>query len=465
MAAALTLHGAAGASSVTVTAEPATGRIQVFFEDWSSEAGGSYLHVALGTRDGDSCDVVRRVVADPSDLSATAAYEPDGTPLPVQHFEVGAPWAQKLSRVAIPAFAPVDCVVAKGRSGADPADPGATISSSTRTALVPSGFGTGHDIFPATVACPTEVPAGGQLDITVGYTTDPSPSWYYLAPRPSGFGAMSFTVDPSPDFTGSTSPEPQTNVDLWTDEPWNGDLLVDLDPSELYFVRPEGTVAIDGAEASWACAGRIPVTVPVPTDWVGSLAGESWWSRGEGSNSGIGGYALHQVYEFLDDEWVYFEDEYFGPRTEPCASGVAGCYRYYYDEDSNRLQIGNRLALPGTGTWGMPAAGGSYATYSVSHSIRPVTTGQRFAYTGTSDFSGPLTLRRDGTYTCKGCTGTRHTFGGRYRFIGGDVQELVLHKRGADFRSGVVLYYAKHDGRAGLFDIDTGQRLFRVQRW
>jgi hypothetical protein len=49
--------------------------------------------------------------------------------------------------------------------------------------------------------------------------------------------------------------------------------------------------------------------------------------------------------------------------------------------------------------------------------------------------------------------------------VGGDAQELVLRQPGADFRSDVQLYYAPHDGKTRLYDIDTDVRTFRVQRW
>jgi hypothetical protein len=113
----------------------------------------------------------------------------------------------------------------------------------------------------------------------------------------------------------------------------------------------------------------------------------------------------------------------------------------------------------------MPTYGGRYENYATDHVIRPVTTGQRLAYSGKGRHGVALTLRRDGTYTCHYCIGADRTSAGRYRFVGGDAQELVLRQPGADFRSDVQLYYAPHDGKTRLYDIDTDVRTFRVQRW
>ena len=467
------VSGATGGRDVTVTAEPATGRIQVSPYYWDRNAGGRYLHVGLGSATDGACTVSRWVVvdtSDPVDLTA-AAYDAEGTQLDATELPLSgdADWPEILVRIGIPAFDPVDCVKAASYAQADPLDHGSRIWAAKTKALTQVGFNDRNGIFPATVDCPTEVPAGDSLDIAVGYSTDPGTyPGAGIIPRPSGFGAIAFSVDPSEDFTVASTPEPPTDVDLWTDEPWTGDLSLELDPSELYYVKVSGTVDIDGAEAPWGCYSRIPVTVPVPTDWVGSLAGKTWWVRGGASNSGVGDYNLHRAYEFLDDSWVYVDDEYSGPHTDPCtkvSNRVDGCHRYYYDADSGRLQIDDRLAKPRAGGWGMPTYGGRYENFSTDHVIRPVTTGQRLAYSGKGRHGVALTLRRDGTYTCHYCIGSARTSSGRYRFVGGDVQELVLRQPGADLRSGVQLYYAPRDGRIRLYDIDTEVRTFRVQRW
>jgi hypothetical protein len=361
----------------------------------------------------------------------------------------------------------VDCVQAASHPRADPSDPGSTIWAADAVALTPVGFGTTNYIFPAFVHCPSEVPAGGQLDISVGYTTAPgSYAPAGIEPRPSRFGSIDFTLDPGSDLAVASSPESATDVDLWTDDSWTGDLVLDLDPSELYFVKADGNVTIDGTTGHWTCGGRIPVTVPVPTDWEGTLAGQTWWKRGMASSSAVGDFFTHRTYEFLDDEWVYVDGEYVEPRTEPCttvSADIEGCHRYYYDADSNRLQIDDRLAKNRPGGWGMPSYSGSYADYTVDHVVRPVADGRRLAYTGDSGGWGSLTLRRDGTYRCTSwCAGIHESWSGRYRFTAG---ELVLHKKGPDYRSAVALFYAVHDGRTRLFDMDTHHRLLRWRRW
>ena len=467
------VRGATGGRDVTVTAEPGTGRLQVSPYYWDRNSGGRYLHVGFGTSAGSGCTVSRWVVvdtSDPVDLTA-AAYDGDGAALPATELPLSgnAEWDQIAVRVETTPVDAVDCVKAASHASADPADPGAAIWSHKAVPLTTVGFNDRNGTFPATVGCPTEVAAGDTLDVAVGYSTDPGTyPGAGIIPRPSGFGALDFTVDPSESYTVASAPEPRTDVDLWTDEPWTGDLSLQLDPSELYFVRVSGTVSIDGTAADWGCSSRIPVTVPVPTDWTGTLAGKTWWVRGEASNSGIGDYVLHRAYEFLDDEWVYVDDEYSGPHTDPCtkaASNPSGCHRYYYDADSGRLQIDDRLARPRAGGWGMPTYGGRYQNYFTDHVVRPVTTGQRLAYSGKGRHGVALTLRKDGTYTCHYCIGGERTSGGRYRFVGGDAQQLVLHRPGPDLRTGVQLYYAPRDGHPRLYDIDTDIRTFRVQRW
>lgn len=467
MTAKIHLAGQNGGRDVAVTADPATGRIQVNPFAWDVEAGGRYLHVGFGIGSGQGCDVTRWVVADNEDLSATTAYDAEGAALPVQHFPLAPEWASSLARIRMPPFAPVDCVYAASHPQAAPTDPGGTIWSADAVAMTPVSFGTGTDIFPATIHCPSEVPAGGQLVVSVGYTTAPgSYAPAGIAPRPSQFGSIEFTVDPGSGLTVASSPEPPTDVDLWTDDSWNGDLVLDLAPSDLFVVKADGNVTIDGTTGHWTCGGRIPVTVPVPTDWEGTLAGQTWWKRGNASSSGIGDYFTHRAYEFLDDEWVYVTGEYVEPRTEPCTTvsgDVEGCHRYYYDADSNRLQIDDRLAKKRHGGWGMPSYSGRYDDYSVDHVVRTVADGRRLAYTGEGNDWGSLTLRRNGTYTCRAwCAGDHESWSGRYRFIGG---ELVLHKKGPDFRSAVALFSAVHDGRTRLLDIDTADRLLRVRRW
>ncbi|MEZ0580563.1 hypothetical protein [Nocardioides sp. MH1] len=466
-----TLHasGPSGGRDVVVTAEPDLGRVEISPYYWPSGDGGRYLHVGLGTSTGNGCQVHRWVVVDTLDPSASTAYDAAGTALPeTEQFTVAQDWADQVARIGVAPFAPVDCVRASSYGSADPAHHGARIWNAPVAGLEPVGFADAPGSFPASVTCPRSITWGEPVDLEIGVSTDPGvypPAG--VIPHPSRLAALYVSLDPGP-FTVASTPDPPSGVDLWTEEPWSGSFVLQPDTAEVYGVKLAGTVSVDGATSRWTC-GTVPVSMPAPADWSGSLAGATWWRRGTDSNSGIGSYQLHRTYEFLDDSWVFVSGEYAGARTEPCTTVAhrwpEGCHRYYYDRSSGRLQLDDRRAKPAPAGWLMPVSGSRFTLFDETHVVVPASPGQRFAYVG-EGAGGDLRLRRDGTYHYQGQDPDhpRHVvWSGRYRFSGGDAHTLVLRHPGHDFRDAVQLYFADVDGRRTLVDLDTHHRVFRFR--
>ena len=345
---------------------------------------------------------------------------------------------------------------------------GPQIWSGRPRTLTPIGYDDVPGSFPASVTCPTSIPWDQEFDLDIDLLS--APGIYPPAgviPHPSRLTSFAATVDAGA-FSVSDSPVLPDDVDLWSDPSWTGAFVLDADEDAVHGIRLSGTLTRDGTTTDWSC-GTVPVSMPAPTDWTGSLAGTTWWRRGASSNSGIGEYQLHRTYEFLDDTWVYVDSEYAGARTEPCTTvkhdWPDGCHRYYYDEETGRLQIDDRRAKTTAGGWLLPGVGNSYPAYSSDRVVVPVDTDQRFGYRGTST-SGTLQLRHDGSFRYHG----RHpdggglvTWSGTYRFVGGDAQRLVLRHGGQTFRDEVQLYYRQTDNGRTLVDLDTHHRLFRFR--
>lgn len=469
LTATLDVRGDSGGRDVVVTVEPDLGRVEVSPYYWPSDDGGRYLHVGLGTRADGACHVSTWVVADTTDLTASAAYDAAGAPLAeTDQFTVPSEWADHVARIGIEPFGPVDCVRASSYHAPDPAHPGPRIWRSRARDLRSVGFTDVPGSFPVSVTCPRSVQWGEELDLAVEVRS--APGAYPPAgaiPQPSHLEAIDVTLDPGA-FTVTEPPALPADVDLWTDPSWHGAFVLQPDTAEVYGVRLAGTITRDGATTDWTC-GTVPVSMPVPTDWVGSLAGTTWWRRDTSSNSGIGSYQLHRTYEFLDGSWVFVSGEYAGARAEPCVTvkhrWPEGCHRYYYDEATGQLQIDDRRAKPDPVGWRLPQAGNRFVKLDRTHVVRPAAAGRRFSYSG-SGVDGDLGLRRDGTYRYHGWDpdGVRKvTWTGRYRFTGGDAQQLVLRHGGHAFRDEVQLYFTVTDGHRTLTDLDTHHRHFRFR--
>jgi hypothetical protein len=465
LTATLDVVGDGGGRDVVVTTEPDLGRVEVSPYFWPTNEGGRYLHVGLGTFDGDGCQVHRWVVVDTTDMADSAAYDATGEPVPqTEQFTVPAEWTEQVTRIGIAPFAAVDCVRSASYASSDPISHGTRIWTAPAHSLVPVDFTDVPGSFPASVTCPHSIERGTEFPVTV--SLDPAPGaapGAGVIPQPSHLSTLGASVDPGA-FSVVSTPEMPQDVDLWKDAPWSGDFVLDADDAAAYNIRLRGSLTRNDVTTAWSC-GKVPVTVPAPIGWSGTLAGTTWWQRGLDSNSSIGNYQVHTTYQFLDDAWVYVDGEYGGPRTEPCTQVAAGCHRYYYDEASEQLQIDDRLAKPGPDGWLMPEGHG-YVSYPSDHRVLPVESGQRFRYAGTGLFGG-LRLHRDGTYRFHGYdpdggSGVL-TWSGSYRFVGGTAQELVLHHDGRTFRDGVALFFGDVEGHQRLRDLDTHHRQFRFR--
>lgn len=469
LSASLELHGEGGANDVVVTVEPELGRIEVSPYYWYAPEAGRYVHVALGNRDGTACAVVRRVVVDTDDLSDPTAYDASGNVLPeTEELTVEGDWAELVARVGIAPFAPVDCARATSYESPDPEHHGPKVWTGPVGGLEPVGYADIYGGFPLSVSCPTWIPYASEAGIGVTLTNAPGYSTGGgVLPHPSHLGSAEVAIEPGP-FTVTAAPDFPTGIDLWTSPSYQQDLVVAPDDDQFFSLRLHGTFVRDGATATWSC-GRRPISVPVPTDWAGSLAGTLWWRHEVAYNGGIGTYDVHSVYAFLDDTWVYVDDEYGGPPVDPCTEPghdwPYGCHRYYYDDETGRLQIEDRRAKYANGGYQFPEYYGGYEQYKDYQVVVKVRTGQRFAYRGRSRW-GSLVLRRDGSYHYQGWDPEydhKVDWSGRYRFIGDDVQVMVLHHGRGAFRDGVSLYVWDFDGRTSLRDIDTHHRLFRFR--
>lgn len=453
-----------GWRAVDVTAEAARGRIEVNPHRWPTDNAGRYLHVGLGTSDGSRCAVDRWVVVDTTDGEAAKVYDGAGARLAeTEQFTVAPAWRRQVARVGVAPFAEVDCARAASYASADRKDPGPRIWTGGSTRLEHP-----WSRVPLRVQCPPSTPWGEVVEIGVSLDLAPGPE-----PRlgvwgqPSVIGETDAHIDAtSGAFTVLSSPDVPDDVDLWTAEPWSGSWVVDPDDDEVWGVRATGRFVEDEVSAGWHC--RVPVSMPAPTDWTGTLAGTTWWEWEYVGHDSLGSYLLHYTYEFLDDEWVHVSREYAGARTEPCTEVARrwpwGCHRYYYDEATHRLQIDDRRARWHDRYWKMPGAP-KYSVFFPGSIVLPARTGQRFRYHATSR-DGELWLRRDGTFRYEGPrpgSRTQVRWTGRYRFLGGDRQQLVLRHDGRVFRDEVQLYFWQDDDGLRLFDLDTHHRQLRFR--
>lgn len=454
------------AHEVGVMAEPSLGRVEVHTWHWSAGIAGRYLHVGLGSTDGGACAVSRWIVVDKGDEAApVTAYDAAWEPLPVQSFPDGETVDDNVERIEIGAYPDSGCLRVAVYDGADPQSPGPKVSKGPAEPFASLGH-SDLTTSPLHLTCPPEVPWGGEFEVDVAIDPRPGPLpdlfW------PSHLRTVSYAFELSSQYTLVESPTLPTDVDLWTAEEWTGSFVFDADPSATYDIDL-GQVDFtgDGVTTQRGCElhrTKIPVSMPVPTDWEGSLAGETWWWRSTSANSGIGEFDIHAAAEFLDDEWVALTGRYQAPRATPCTAGDDECHRYYYDEATGRLQIDDRLLRPRGDGW-MLRVGTRRSRPALlpDREITSVTTGKRFSYDGRSRFGQRLVLRKDGTY--RYALGEGRTWTGRYRFVGGETQDLVLRRPGRDARHEVLLFFGERDGARRLFDIETEQLRMRFSRF
>ncbi|WP_183095391.1 hypothetical protein [Nocardioides stalactiti] len=452
-------------ADVPVTVEAARGRIEVDTYRWRPAKAGRYLYIGVGTTTGDdTCAVERWVVVDTWNPASAKVYDADSAPVTqTQQFTVPEEWAH-VARVGVAPFPEVDCVKGRSHASSDPTDPGPRIWGSPSydlTDRLVRGAG-----FPLGVVCRPTARWGENYAVEVRLTTDPG--LFPVAgviPHPSVFEAGEVHVTPG-HFEVVSIPVVPVEVDTWTEPTWSESLVIDPDDDQVTVLVLDGDVVVAEESVRWDCRPRM--LLPPPTGWTGTLAGTTWWERDRFTGEHIGGYGVHRTFEFLDDEWVFVSEEYVGARTKPCTAvrrgSPYGCHRYYYDEATLQIQIDDKRGrwFPNPGYWKLPG-GGKYGFYFPSHVVHPARTGDRFAYHGESRW-GALRLPADGSYRYQGrhpAANREVRWSGRYRFIGGRTQQLVLEHGGDAFRADVQLYFVDDEDGSTLFDIDTPHRTFR----
>lgn len=452
------LPGTAG--SVRVIAEPALGRVEVRYRPAADVSDGRYLHVRLGAWTGASCSTAAVLVVDTEGVAAPAAHDAGGDARPVSDLSV-----DDVVRVETDPLPALDCVDVGTHDLADPLEPGAAVTLAAAEDLVPLVYDEQH--LPVRLECPSVVDASDTFVVSLGYPSAAEALSY--GPLPSTVAIGDLELRGMGDTTVVSEPALPGYVDLWTAEGWAGDFVLRPGPDLLYTLRsPHALMVVDDAPLRRGCF-PIDVTHPAPTGWEGSLAGQTWWHRAPrlpGDRRQV-----RHAYEFVDDEWAVAwlgVRGYRGPATRRCTeAGEDGCRRYYYDAATGRLQIDGTRARPladGRG-WQLPDTPHTDVMPVFDHDqpfrtdrvVLPAETGMRLDYRGVRSGGTWLRLRPDGTYR-RSHQGRVTT--GRYRFVGGAKQLLVLRRPGADFREPVLLFFGGHGRRL----LDLVSRSLDLQR-
>ncbi|GAA3831134.1 hypothetical protein [Nocardioides panacisoli] len=454
-------HWGSEFDGIGVLADAPSGRIMVFAY---ADDVGRFVHFGFGraTASG-GCKVVRWVVLDQQDNAHAWLYDAQWQPVdftPIhrwgQYYETDD-WMHYLRLETAPGSFPTDCAKVSGHAHRDPASrqvgPTFTGDLGPMTSL---GYHSTN-----LLQVPSKFPYGTDSQLT-----------FSLEPRPNGADWEELLTPPVPVEVevelppGSglevTGPVPPQTLDLWTyDAPVTGTLGVR--PATPYAVHPRIRITAAGltlGEDGTADYDEITrsVSVPPPTGWSGTLAGQTLWGRAPDKWH----EPYHSVLTFLDDEWVFLSDQAADPVPATCDTVApkirAGCHRYYYDAASGQLQVDDIRLRPVTDPAGWELPWQSEPVRSGT-SIGPVAAGTRVSYGGrgstfncsplpgrsrgcaVSDIE--LVLHRDGTYRftkVSSIDGVQKTHHGRYRFTG---TSLVLDpaKHPPVTLDGVVGYY------------------------
>lgn len=420
-----------------VLADPASGRIQVFSRFGAMK---HYLHFGLGSRDGGgSCVVDRWVVLDRATGGDAQVYDAARQPVTViQRFDGAfSDWSSWYAwdRLAIePGGWSADCATVFGTVTADPSG---DREGSERTAdLVP------YDGPPFTASgpqagLPRGIVTGQNAPMRVKDDLGPySALWSVLAVPPVEV-SVEIAV-PAESRLQVVTPTTKTSIDPWVEPVLRADLTVRTDATD--WVYPDGDVTLGGIFLDGSGYRDVRVQSPIPTDWVGSLAGAQLWSRYDG---GWPPWDRHRVATYLDDEWVYIGfvggDVPASCSEESDSPDKSGCHRYYYDGVTARLQFDEyelmRTIDPeGWQPWWQDQA------FRADSRVGRITAGKQFDFKG----EGELFTCGSPTIAARGC---EHTY-----------VKLVLR---AD---GTYVYtrteeYSEPVVRRGTYRFRSGQRL------
>jgi hypothetical protein len=189
-------------------------------------------------------------------------------------------------------------------------------------------------------------------------------------------------------------------------------------------VQPWGTRVVPRVTADegtrYGGDRRIFIRSKAPTSWVGTLAGERYWHPDERL-----GRVEFPGLTFLDDTWVYIHRNSKVVRecTESTPQWGWGCHRYWYDEDTGRLQLGQLQARVTDEGWWWQGD-----DYDRSYRVRSFARGETRNYhgTGTTEICCHH-LRNDGRYRI---VRGRQVERGHYRAIGSSLLRLDPGSRG-----------------------------------
>lgn len=211
--------------------------------------------------------------------------------------------------------------------------------------------------------------------------------------------------------------------DFWADGSTDVDLPVT--PVEPWGTRVRPSVSADEG-TRFGGDRRLFVRSKAPTDWVGSLAGERYWYP----HAKLGRIDFPGL-TFLDDTWVYIHRN--SKTVRECSDATPqwgwGCHRYWYDEDTGRLQLGQLQArVTDTGWWWQGD------DYDRSFRVRSFARGETRNYHGTGTTQicchhpkADVRLRKDGRYRI---VRGRLVERGHYRAIGSSMLRLDPGRRG-----------------------------------
>ena len=211
--------------------------------------------------------------------------------------------------------------------------------------------------------------------------------------------------------------------DFWADGSTDVDLPVT--PVEPWGTRVRPSVTADEG-TRYLGDRRLFIRSKAPTDWVGTLAGERYWYPDT---------RLGRVYfpglTFLDDTWVYIHRN--SKVVRECSESTPqwgwGCHRYWYDDDTGRLQLGQLQARVTDSGWWWQGD-----DYDRSFRVRSFARGETRNYHGTGTTQicchhpkADVRLRKDGRYRIvRGHQEER----GHYRAIGSSMLRLDPGPRG-----------------------------------
>ncbi len=191
---------------------------------------------------------------------------------------------------------------------------------------------------------------------------------------PSALSNVRVALEPvggqGPVVDAAIAPAP-VDWDFWKDG-FETSVNMKVTPTQEWGTRARPSFTTD--KGTWLRKSRrLQIWHPRPTDWEGSLAGRTFWNRRDALP-----WSIRRL-TFQNDTWVYIHDN--GAVVPQCTESSPrwrrGCRRYWYDEASGRLQIGQlRARVTDDGWWWQGE------TYDRSDQVRTLAPGETRFYRG-----------------------------------------------------------------------------------